>query len=330
MALTDLSVIIPTLNAAGTLERLLSALQTQDYPITETLVIDSGSTDQTELIARKYNSTLLAINPEDFDHGATRNLAAGHSKSSILLFMTQDALPLQNSMISALLRPLADPGTALSYARQIAPEDTPLSEQFLRLANYPAEPATKTGADLPMLGIKTYFCSNACAAYNRKHFEALGGFPEPISANEDMLFAAKAIKAGLKIAYAADALVLHTHNYPPREKFKRYFDIGASLDNEPQIRSSRTTAQKGFSFLIDHLKFIRENGKYLLIPGALVEAIFKYLGFKTGSYHRSIPPKLKKYLGLNRQYWLKAETGNAVYKSGSDTRVVRRQFTSSP
>ena len=48
------------------------------------------------------------------------------------------------------------------------------------------------------MGIKTYFCSNVCAAYKKEVFRKLGGFERQVNFNEDMLFAAKAVQAGWK------------------------------------------------------------------------------------------------------------------------------------
>lgn len=51
-----------------------------------------------------------------------------------------------------------------------------------------------------------------------------------------MFYAAKAILAGYQVAYAADAVVRHSHNYKPLEEFKRYFDIGVFHAQEKWIR----------------------------------------------------------------------------------------------
>ena len=62
------------------------------------------------------------------------------------------------------------------------------------------------------LGIKTYFASNVCAAYERETFDALGRFDTGQILNEDMLFAYKLIENGYFIKYEAWAKVIHSHN----------------------------------------------------------------------------------------------------------------------
>lgn len=310
MVHTELSVIIPTLNAAGTLKIILESLAVQDHPVSETIIIDSGSTDQTIAIAEYYGTKVITIPPEDFDHGATRNRAASLAKGEILIFITQDAIPLDTLLINNLIKPLADPEVALSYARQIASTSASSAEQFLRLNNYPQKSLLKNKDDIPFLGIKTFFCSNACAAYNHRHFDKLGGFPEPVVCNEDMLFAVKAINKGLKVAYRADAVVAHTHNLSVKQTFKRYFDISASLDHAPQVRHIGAVTTKGFAFLKEELAYIKRKKEYLQLPMSVTVSAAKYLGYKAGQYHSCLPLRLKKYIGSNTLYWRKLEAGN--------------------
>ena len=53
--------------------------------------------------------------------------------------------------------------------------------------------------------------------------------------NEDMIYAADLIHAGYGIAYAADAKVVHSHNYSCSQQFHRNFDLGVSQAQYPEI-----------------------------------------------------------------------------------------------
>ena len=94
--------------------------------------------------------------------------------------------------------------------------------------NYPKTSRLKSKEDLSKLGIKTYFCSNVCAAYQKDVYERLGGFVRKTIFNEDMILAGRMIQAGWKIYYAADAKVIHSHNYNCRQQFHRNFDLAVS------------------------------------------------------------------------------------------------------
>ena len=95
------------------------------------------------------------------------------------------------------------------------------------------------------MGIKTYFCSNVCAMYRRDVFRELGGFEKHTIFNEDMIFAARAVKAGWRIAYAADARVYHSHDYTAKEQFHRNFDNGVSQAQHPEIFAGVSSESEG-------------------------------------------------------------------------------------
>ena len=103
------------------------------------------------------------LTKEEFDHGKTRHEATVWSQADILIFMTQDALPKDRSLIEHLIRPIEEGKASISYGRQLAAPDCRELERYTRQFNYPAESCYKTAAELPRLGIKTFFCSDVCA-----------------------------------------------------------------------------------------------------------------------------------------------------------------------
>lgn len=303
MGHTSLAVIIPTHNAEMHLEALVGRLRSQEQFIDEILVIDSASEDRTVELAQRLKTRVIVIDPGTFDHGKTRNLAASKTKSDILIFMTQDAMPVNNETVSCLVKHLQIRDNVVSYARQIPAEEATISEKFLRRANYPPDTTVKSADDIPRLGIKAFQNSNVCAAYRRKEFEALGRFPEPVVCNEDMLFAAKVIFAGYKVVYCAEALVYHTHCLGLRQLFRRYFDIAASLDQDKRIKALGKAEEKGFEFFMKQLVYLRDQKKLNQITWILLETASKYLGYKAGGQQKHIPKSIKKYLGENTLYW---------------------------
>ncbi len=269
----------------------------------EVIIIDSQSTDNTTEIATDFGARVLNIKKKEFDHGGTRNLAAAEAVGDVIIFMTQDAIPACKDTFKYLIQPLEEPAIILSYARQLPKEGTKITDNFLRLYNYPARSIIKSKKDVKSMGIKAFQNSNVCAAYRSKEFRQLGGFSAPVVSNEDMLFAARAILAGYQVAYTAKASVFHSHNYSYIKLFKRYFDIGASLDNAPIIKQSGRSEAEGISFISNQLKYIIAQHNYLSIPAVFLEACCKYAGFKVGTRHGLVPGPWKKYLGLHREYW---------------------------
>ena len=268
-----ISIIIPSLNAEGYIERLISSLLNQSSPC-EIIVVDSSSTDSTTDIAQSKGAHLL-IPRCNFGHGRTRNLAASQAIGSIIVFLTQDALPQDEHCIANLIRPLGDSEIIASYGRQIPSGDASPLESFARLFNYPDQPVIKGLKDLPHLGIKTFFFSNVCSAIKVKEFNELGGFPENIIMFEDLIFAAKAILNGYKIAYVPEAKVWHSHNFSLVQQFRRYQDAGISLRNNAWIFEHAKANREGAEFLKQEIAYLSKEHQYQWIPYAIAESVFR-------------------------------------------------------
>ncbi len=297
------SVIIPTLNAANSLNELLASLRGQSVIPCEIIVIDSSSTDDTARIAGAGGAKVVRIKREDFDHGGTRNLGASMAAGEIIVFLTQDALPLNDRYIENLTRPLGNPGIAAAFGRQIPRGDAKPVEKFARSFNYPDAPVVKGRDDIGRLGIKTFFLSNVCSSFRKKELLACGGFPERIIMNEDMLLVSKLVLKGYEVAYVPEAKILHSHNYTLIEQMKRYFDIGVSLSDSPWILEYAKAEGEGAKFLKEEIRYLARRGEYGWIAYAAAEAVFKYFGFKTGLNYRLIPNALRKKISMHSYHW---------------------------
>lgn len=239
----------------------------------------------------------------DFDHGGTRNYGVSLSQADIVMFMTQDAVPVDKDLIKHLLEPFNNPQIAATYGRQLANNKAGFIEQYTRVFNYPEQSYVKSQDDLSELGIKTYFCSNVCAAYRKTVYEKLGGFVTKTIFNEDMIMAAGIIKAGYSIAYAADAKVIHSHVYTYRQQFQRNFDLAVSQQQYKDIFESVKSEDEGKKLVIKTLKYLLNKKKYLLIPDLIFQSGFKYLGYKIGRHYEMLPKALIIKFSMNPTYW---------------------------
>ncbi len=221
------TVVIPTHNAEQSFAELLNSLQTQTLKPTQIIVVDSESTDKTPELAGGRNCKVITIKRSDFDHGTTRNLAVSNIQSEFVVFLTQDAIPVDEYMIAELVKPLqTDSNIAICYGRQLPRPGAGPLECLAREFNYPPQSVLKTRYDIETLGLKTFFCSNTCSAIRCSVFNKLGGFKNNVIVNEDMLFAAKAVLQDYSVYYSATAKVYHSHPFNLAQTFKRYFNIG--------------------------------------------------------------------------------------------------------
>jgi len=305
---SKVAVIILTLNAGGQLPRLLNVINNQSVQPCDVLVIDSSSEDDTLSVAVNSGVRTETIPRDKFDHGATRNFGARLTTSDILVYFTQDSLPADDKLIENLTRSFKEDQTiGATYARQLPWPEAGSIEAFSRLFNYPNSSVVKSITSLQKLGIKTFFISNSCAAYRRSVFEELGGFPEYQIMDEDLVLAARMITDGHKVAYIADAVVYHSHEYTLWQQFSRYFDIGVALNSQRWILKLARSESEGSHFFKEEIKYLWRTKKAHLIPYALVDAVAKYVGYRLGLMETHIPLCLKKKLSMHKHFWNQRE-----------------------
>lgn len=301
----SVSVIIPTWNGERWLERLLSMLEAQSLVPDEILVVDSGSTDDTLNIVRRYNVRLVQIVKEEFDHGGTRNMAAGLTSGDILLYMTQDAIPASEDAIELLVKPLCtDKMIAAAYGRQVPTEDASLFSRHLRLFNYPEISSVRCWRDRHVYGFGTVFISNSFAAYRRDALAAQGFFPEKQLFGEDSCAVAKLLENGYCVAYISGARVYHSHNYSLVQDFRRYFDIGVFHAYHADMLSKfGTPTGAGKRFVRSELTFLCQEGKYHRLPESIIRSGAKYIAYQLGKRFRMLPKNVPPLLSLHRRWW---------------------------
>ena len=304
-------IIIPTYKPDHKFLALIERLERQSVPINRIFVINTEQKYFDRLLygtsfQKDYHNVIVKhISKREFDHGQTRNRCVRQSDAEFFVMMTDDAVPADEYLVEKLLKQLHGNGVAAAYARQLAGKNSSEAEKYTRNFNYPDKSAVKTKADLPQLGIKTFFCSNVCAAYNRKIFDELGGFINHTIFNEDMIYAAKAVEAGYGIAYAADARVFHSHDYSCMEQFHRNFDLGVSQAQHPEVFAAYPSESEGIRLVRQTVRHQWKSGARRQIPGVILQSGFKYMGYLLGKHYRYLPRKLVIAMSSNKEYWNK-------------------------
>ena len=302
-------VIIPVYKPDHKFLALIDRLEHQSVAVNHIFIINTEQKYFDRLIygtsfQKDYHNVIVKhISKREFDHGKTRNRCVQQSDADFFVMMTQDAVPADEYLVEELLKPLQDNRVAAAYARQLADEDSSEVEKYTRNFNYPEKSIIKTKADLERLGIKTFFCSNVCAAYNRRTFDTLGGFVKHTIFNEDMIYAAGAVEAGYGIAYAAEARVYHSHNYSFADQFHRNFDLGVSQTEHPEVFAAYPSESEGTRLVKQTVRHLWENGMKLQIPHVIVQSGFKYIGYVLGKNYRRLPGKWVVAMSSNKEYW---------------------------
>lgn len=295
------SILIPTYQAGSSLGALLEVLSRQRLRLFEIILVDSSSTDSTLSISKSYGVQTYVIPKQQFDHGGTRTYMGTLAKGDILVYLTQDALPLHDTTVPTLVsNMMADERIGAAFGRQIPHKNATPFARHLREFNYPAQSHKRILQDRERYGMKTFFCSNSFAAYRRKALESVGWFKAGLLMGEDMHACAKMLKQGYHIAYVADAAVYHSHNYSLRQEFKRYFDLGAFFQKEQWILQEYGNAEgEGVRFIRSELSFLIRNGFPHYVPMSLLRIVAKGAGYRLGHLYPYLPSKIIQWTSMH-------------------------------
>jgi rhamnosyltransferase len=302
-------VIIPTYHSDDKLNRILTMLYRQTIRPNRVILLHTIEQEGQEHklpAIEGSNITVIPVEKKNFDHGGTRKFGASLSSADILMFMTQDAVPVDEYLIERLLEPYSDPWVSATYARQLADESVGLVERYTRHYNYPKHSRVKSLQDLEELGIKTFFCSDVCATYRNSVYTRMGGFVSKTIFNEDMIMASSMIRADYRIAYAAEAKVLHCHRYSYPQQFTRNFDLGVSHKQYEEVFKGIKSESEGFRLVKNTLNYLIEKKQYLLIPDLILNSGFKFLGYQLGVRYQLLPMDLVRRFSMNKSYWTNA------------------------
>ena len=319
-----IDVIIPTYKPGEELFELLDRLAGQSVRVNKVILMNTEYSYFKKLtkgmdFAKRYPFvTVHHLSKKTFDHGGTRNLGVQMSDADVFVMMTQDAMPQDEHLLEKLTARL-NGKVAVAYGRQLPNRKCGVLERISRQFNYPAKSVLKGKKDLPKLGIKTYFCSNVCAAYRRDVYDELGGFVRRTIFNEDMIYAAKAVQAGYLISYEAEAKVIHSHNYSCRQQFKRNFDLGVSQADHPEIFAAVKSESEGKKLVRSTIWALNDRGQARKIPYFIMQCGFKYAGYLCGKNYRKLPKWLILMASDNKQYW-KNETKSTRKRHKTNTK----------
>ncbi len=265
--MTSVGVVVPTRNGGERFVECLEGIAAQRPAPDAFVVIDSGSDDGTPERARSAGADVVSITPETFDHGVTRNQAAAALPPvDVIVFLVQDAVPLDDDCFANLAAAVARKGVAAGTARQVPPEGASfLTQSTVAMSPFADDEAYETG---PFSSIEAatmepsewrelLMLDDVCTAVRGDVFRR-SGF-RPTNHGEDALLAFDLLSAGWQLVHVPDAVVEHGHEYDPEGVFERY-RVDARFFRERfglRVRSGRLAALKGlFSEVLRDVRWL--------------------------------------------------------------------------
>ncbi len=303
-----ISIVIPVKDGGADLERCLAMIARQriDDDV-EVVVVDSGSSDDSVEIARRFGAVVREIAPAEFSHGGARNVGAGLARGELLVFISQDAFPVDERWLELLTRPLRENrAVAGVYGRQLPHEGARPPEIFFLSFLYGGEGRRQSVRDASQLSMDTTLFSNVNAAMPRALWEAYP-FVEDIIMSEDQDWSRRVLLAGYAIVYEPDAAVRHSHDYTLVAAFRRFFDSGVSSDRaylsgESHSKSVLRTAALRYGK--GELAWLWNTGQRRWIPYAGAYEGVKLVGLTLGAHHRRLPRPVKRRLSALPDFWI--------------------------
>lgn len=103
------SVVIPCYNSARFLKDCIDSALSQTYPSIEIIVVDDGSTDNSQEVLHSYNGSIRVISQVNAGVSAARNTGIGAAKGDFVVMLDADDTMDPNCIETRMVPMLADP-----------------------------------------------------------------------------------------------------------------------------------------------------------------------------------------------------------------------------
>lgn len=220
------SVIVPAKNSAEFLDACLRSIQNQTYKPTELIVVDNSSTDETQLIAKRYTDKVYTKGPErsaQVNYGVTK--ARGEYVYKVDSDFVLDPLVIEQCVTEI----------QKGYDAIVVHNSPDVRVSWIaRIRKFEVD-------------MYKYDLTHSSARFVKKEvYRAIGGFNSQITAGEDYDFQNKLNRQGYKTGFI-DAEALHLGE--PKKLWphlKKYYTYGKDLYNSINQNKQEHSKQVGF------------------------------------------------------------------------------------
>ncbi len=260
--MSAITVIMRSKNSDWVIDQTLQALFSQEGVEFALHVVDSGSTDSTLDIVRRYPCTINQISADQYVPGPVLNAAMEQVTTPIAVLLNSDGVLLTPYSIKNILEVFRDPLVDGAYGRQLA---RPKAEPWVQrdyAASFPAnDPA-------PWIPFSAVFSAIRVASWNKRRFydQAWG--------SEDVEWASVH-----NTRYVPSALCMHSHNYTLRELYQRRYIEGEA---DAYIGQREVTLRAAFSDSLRDLPWYCKRNQWHKIPLIPIRRFAAALGHRQG------------------------------------------------
>ncbi|GAB2505933.1 glycosyltransferase [Pseudoxanthomonas sangjuensis] len=209
--LPDVSVLVACYNEAENIADTLASLSRQDYPgNVEVVVIDDGSTDGTQAIARRLAAELsrpgldirVLMQPKNGGKSRALNRGLAETASDLVVTVDGDSCLRHDALRKLVARFLSDPPGTVAVAGAVLVRNS--RENWLTRAQewdyFHGIAAVKR---MQSMYHGTLVAQGAFSLYTREALQQAGGWPECVG--EDIVLSWALLKRGARIGYCEEA-----------------------------------------------------------------------------------------------------------------------------
>ena len=117
------SAIIPTYNNAAFLPEAIDSVISQTYPNIEIIIVNDGSTDNTNEVLRKYLDRIIYIEQENAGPASARNTGIHQARGEYIAFLDADDIWMPTKIEEQLKIFSQNPNASLVYSRMVNFDD---------------------------------------------------------------------------------------------------------------------------------------------------------------------------------------------------------------
>lgn len=207
-----ISVLIRTYNEQKHLGEVLKSLSCQTYKHFETIILDSGSTDDTLKIAQAYNVRVEHIAKSEFNYSFASNKLVEYASGEVVCFLSGHSVPVRNTYLVFINKIFQDPKIGGCYGKVIALPDGSFTEKtFYGLSYLKSKLISNHASIIQEQKIHPGILS-CCNAGVRRELLLKHPFANELGGGgEDIEVAYRIIQDGYYIVNVPELLVKHSH-----------------------------------------------------------------------------------------------------------------------
>jgi GT2 family glycosyltransferase len=210
--MATISAIIPTWNRADLLRSILANLAGQTRPPEQVIVVDNGSTDTTQLVARELGAD-IAVFPENRGFAAAVNEGVARAKGDWVLILNNDVV-LESEWLERLVASAEEENAWFAAGKLLRMDNVRTIDGSWDLVSRAAYAWRcgygRTDGAIWSIRRKISLAPMTAALFHRRVFEQIGLLETRFeSYYEDVDFGVRCALAGLEGIYEPAAVAMH-------------------------------------------------------------------------------------------------------------------------